>query len=66
MPFVIRADDAGRISWIMPPNVHGFRALSDRGKADVFPTLAEAQAVVDLLMDPFGRIGVHLYIEPAE
>ena len=66
MPFVIRADDAGRISWIKPPNAQGFRALADRSKAEIFPTTAEAQAIVGTLADPFGRIGVRLSIEPAD
>jgi hypothetical protein len=66
MPFVIRVDDAGRTSWMMPPNAHGFRALSDRANADVFATQAEAQAVVDRLFDPFGRIGVRLFVEPVD
>jgi hypothetical protein len=66
MAFVIRADDEGRISWIAPPNAQGFCALVDRAKADVFPTQPDAQAVVDRLSDPFGRIGVRLFVEPAE
>jgi hypothetical protein len=66
MAFVIRADDDGRISWITPPNAQGFRALSDRDKADVFRTNVEAQAIADTLADPFGRIGVRLFVEPAD
>lgn len=66
MPFVIRADDDGRISWVTPPNERGFRALSDRSNAAVFPTFVEAQAVADTLADPFGRIGVRLTVEDAD
>jgi hypothetical protein len=65
MAFVIRADDAGRISWITPLNERGFPSLSDRVKAAVFATEAEAQAMIDKLADSFGRIGVRLSIEPA-
>jgi hypothetical protein len=66
MAFVIRADDDGRISWITPANEQGFRALSDRPKAAVFPTQAEAQAVLDGISDAFKRLGVRLFIEPAK
>jgi hypothetical protein len=66
MAFVIRADDAGRISWITPPNERGFPSLSDRAKAAVFPTHAEAQAMIDRISDSFGRIGVRLFIEQSE
>jgi hypothetical protein len=66
MAFVIRADDAGRISWVAAPNERGFRALSDRACAAVFPTYAEAQAVLEKLSDPFGRIGVRLSIEATD
>jgi hypothetical protein len=66
MAFVIRADDEGRISWITPPNDRGFPSLSDRANAAVFPTYAEAQVVIDRLSDSFGRIGVRLFIEPAD
>jgi hypothetical protein len=66
MAFVIRADDAGRISWVTPPTERGFPALSDRLNAAIFATYAEAQAVINRLSDPFGRIGVILSIEAAE
>jgi hypothetical protein len=66
MAFVIRADDAGRISWITPANEQGFRALSDRPKAAVFPSQTEAQAVLDEISDAFERLGVRLFIEPAK
>ena len=65
MAFVIRADDAGRISWITPLNERGFPSLSDRGDAALFATEAEAQATIDKLADSFGRIGVRLFIDPA-
>ncbi len=65
MAFVIRADDGGRISWITPPNERGFSSLSDRVKAAVFASEAEAQATIDQLADSFGRIGVRLSVEPA-
>jgi len=66
MAFVIRADDAGRISWITPLNERGFPSLSDRANAAVFPTQADAQAMIDRISDSFGRIGVRLSIEPSE
>ncbi|HEV8066180.1 MAG TPA: hypothetical protein VGP76_00490 [Planctomycetaceae bacterium] len=66
MAFVIRANDDGRISWVTPPNERGFHALSDRAGAAVFPTYAEAEAVMQGLSDPYGRIGVRLSIEAAE
>jgi hypothetical protein len=66
MPFVIRADDDGRISWVTAPNERGFHALSDRARAAVFTTYAEAEAVIQGLSDPYGRIGVRLSIEAAD
>ena len=66
MPFVIRADDNGRISWVSPPDERGFPGLSDRTRATVFPTYEEAQRVIDRLIKPFGRIGVRLTIEKAD
>jgi hypothetical protein len=65
MAFVIRADDAGRISWISPLNERGFPSLSDRPHAAVFSTEAEAQAMLNRLADSFGRVGVRLSVEPA-
>jgi hypothetical protein len=66
MAFVIRADDDGRISWVTPLNERGFHSLSDRPDAAIFATLSDAQAVIDKLVEPFGRIGVRLFVEPAE
>jgi len=66
MAFVIRADDAGRISWITPLNERGFPSLADRAKAAVFTTEADAQAMIDRLADSFGRIGVRLFIDPVD
>ena len=66
MAFVIRADDSGRISWITPPNERGFPSLADRDQAAIFPTHADAQSTVDQLTESFGRIGVRLFIEPAD
>ena len=66
MAFVIKADDDGRISWVTPPNERGFHALSDRVRAAIFPTYAQAEAVIKGLSDPYGRIGVRLSIEAAD
>ena len=66
MPYVIRADDNGRISWVTPPNDRGFPALSDRGNAAVFPEHADAQAEFAKLASAFARIGVQLSIEAAD
>jgi hypothetical protein len=66
MSFVIRADDAGRISWLTPANERGFHSLTDRSGAAIFPTRETAQAAIDMLSAAYARMGIRFTIEPAD
>jgi hypothetical protein len=66
MAFVIRVDDAGRISWLTPLNERGFPSLADRASAAVFATYEEAEAVVRQWSAAFARLGVRFSIVDAD
>jgi hypothetical protein len=65
MAFVIKANDAERISWISPANRLGCHSLTDRAQAAIFATREAAQATIDSLPDVFVKAGIHFSVEPA-
>jgi hypothetical protein len=66
MAFLIKANDADRISWISPANPLGCHSLTDRAQAAEFATREAAQATIDGLPEGFAKAGIGFSIESAE